>query len=92
MRCVHCEKHDHTRDRQLARRTSFRASPPACISRVSHVYLACISQTGKNSGKDVPYDEAPFRTLQSFSTKFSNSVVMQAWMAPLPGRVGPHLW
>ena len=47
---------------------------------------------GKNSGKDVPYDEAPFRTLQSFSTKFAASASMQAWMAPLPGRVGPHMW
>ena len=56
------------------------------------MYLACISQTGKNSGKDVPYDEEPFRTLQSFSTKFMNSVVMQAWMAPRPGRVGPRMW
>jgi len=34
--------------------------------------------TGKNSGKDVPYDEAPFRTLQSFSTKFAGSATMQA--------------
>jgi len=32
---------------------------------------------GKNSGKDVPYDQAPFRTLQSFSTKFAASTSMQ---------------
>ena len=42
------------------------------------MHLACTSQVGKHSGKEVPYDEAPFRTLQSFSTKFATDEVMQA--------------